>query len=223
MTATTRRPLCSGCLRPLHTCLCKHVQTVNNQTQLIILQHPLEAKEAKNTAGLLHLCLNNSQLYIGEQFDDAFFIEVTANHSNLLTHPTYDVLLYPETEPLAGIQNPPLIDTSKLEYVQNISASHSVRLWVLDATWRKSRKMLYLNPALQRMPRLHLQNCPLSLYQIRKAHSENQLSTLEASCYALQQLEHHVVDYTPVLTAFAAFITQHKTFNPLPYQPMEPL
>lgn len=64
-----------------------------------------------------------------------------------------------------------------------------LRLVVLDGTWRKSRRMLWANPALQRLPRLALDDVPPSRYAIRKAHAPHQLSTLEAVECALRQLE----------------------------------
>jgi len=201
----SKRQLCETCLRPLKTCICKHVKPVSNVASLIILQHPQEVYEAKNSAKLLNLCLKNSQIHVGEVFDDGFFQKTQAENF-------YDLLLYPDTpeEKSLGILKPPEIDVSQLNSGDNLK----IRLWVLDGTWRKSRKMLYLNPALQSMPRLSLQDCPPSLYTIRKAHSENQLSTLEASCYALQQLERYAVDYSPVLSAFAAFVAEQSTFLP---------
>ena len=201
----SKRQLCETCLRPLKTCICKHVRPVSNAASLIILQHPQEVYEAKNSAKLLNLCLKNSQIHVGEVFDDRFFQKTQAENF-------YDLLLYPDTpeEKSLGILKPPEIDVSHLNSGDNLK----IRLWVLDGTWRKSRKMLYLNPTLQSMPRLSLQDCPPSLYTIRKAHSENQLSTLEASCYALQQLERYAVDYSPVLSAFAAFVAEQHTFLP---------
>jgi DTW domain-containing protein YfiP len=176
---------------------------------LTILQHPQEALEVKNSARLLSLCLKNSQIETGEIFSPHFFREYQEQGF-------YDLLLYPDTpeEESLGIAHPPAIDVIRLPSGDNLIDMGKVRLWVLDATWRKSRKMLYLNPALQAMPRLSLQHCPPSMYKIRKAHSENQLSTLEASCYALQQLEHNAVDYLPVLNAFAAFVAEQQTFLP---------
>ncbi len=218
-----KRSACLKCLRPLSTCICKHIQRVSNHVELIILQHPQEVNEAKNSARLLHLCLNNSQLHIGEKYDDEFFASFNVNTSNALV---YDLLLYPETaeEKSLGIAPSPAIDVERLDLEKlnlerpaagyNLNNNSRIRLWVLDATWRKSRKMLYLNHLLQTMPRLKLHNCAPTIYTIRRAHSENQLSTLEASCYALQQLEQNLVDYTPVLTAFAGFIAQQKNFIP---------
>ena len=85
---------------------------------------------------------------------------------------------------------------------------------VLDATWRKSRKMLYLNPALQRLPRLALQDVPPSAYRIRKAHAPHQLSTLEAAAHALAQLEANPVYYQPLLSAFDGFVQQQAAKTP---------
>jgi DTW domain-containing protein YfiP len=204
-----KRPACKLCLRPEKTCICKLIYPVENQVSLVILQHPLEVFEVKNSARLLHLCLKNSQIHVGEDFGDTFFQKITSSVY-------YDILLYPDIteEKSLGIPNATNIDPKKMNIDDMSDNSRKMRLWVLDATWRKSRKMLYLNSALQSMPRLNLQDCPPSIYKIRKSHSENQLSTLEASCYALQKLEHGVVCYSPILEAFAAFVDQQQAFSP---------
>ena len=85
---------------------------------------------------------------------------------------------------------------------------------VLDGTWRKSRKMLHLNPILQSLPRLSLQGLPPSNYRIRKAHRSSQLSTLEATCSALMQLEGDVDKFQALLTAFDGFVTQQMSYRP---------
>ncbi|MET0355568.1 MAG: tRNA-uridine aminocarboxypropyltransferase [Cellvibrio sp.] len=212
----SKRPTCEFCLRPLQTCICKHIHLVENRVSLIILQHPQEVSETKNSARLLNMCLKNSQIHIGEDFGDIFF-------QNMASSGHYNLLLYPDTpeEKSLGILSPPQINPAVLNSDANSLKLESIRLWVLDGTWRKSRKMLYVNAALQAMPRLSLQDCPPSMYKIRKAHSENQLSTLEASCYALQKLEHKCVDYSPILEAFAAFVAEQQSF--LPFNPYESL
>lgn len=202
-----KRPSCPRCFRPVKTCLCKHVNVVQNLIPLVILQHHLEVHETKNSGRLLHLCLKNSQIHSGEDF--------TSLSTEMLSNDDYvDILLYPETpeDKAMGLEIPPTLIERKNELKQ--TNKWRPRLWVIDATWRKSRKVLYLNRFLQRMPRLSLNECKASIYTIRKAHSENQLSTLEASCYALQQLEEQQVDYTPVIESFAAFVADQKTFLP---------
>ncbi len=205
-----KRQSCVTCLRPSATCICKLVRRVSNEVSLIILQHPQELQEAKNSARLLHMCLENSQIQVGETFGESFFAQLRSDSRY------YDLLLYPETpeEKSLGIKHAPIIDSERLNIGDNSANFGHIRLWVIDATWRKSRKMLYLNPELQSMPRVGLINCPHSIYKIRKAHSENQLSTLEASCYALRQLEQNTVDYEPVLNAFTAFVAEQGSFLP---------
>jgi len=119
------------------------------------------------------------------------------------------LLLYPNTpegKSLGLLIPAPLPELKQL-------LPEQLRLVVIDATWRKSRKMLYINQALQQLPRFALIKPPTTIYKIRKADSENQLSTLEASCYALQQLEPGS-DYQPLLQAFRQFIDQFASYLP---------
>lgn len=75
--------------------------------------------------------------------------------------------------------------------------------------------MLYLNPLLQTLPRLSLRDVPASQYLIRKAHGPGQLSTLEAACYALMQLERSDEKYARLLNAFNGFVAQQLGYRTL--------
>jgi len=90
--------------------------------------------------------------------------------------------------------------------------AQAMRLVLLDATWRKSRKMLYLNPALQRLPRLGLTDVAPSNYRIRKAHAPHQLSSLEAAAQALGQLDGAPERFGPLLDAFDGFVAQQAAY-----------
>jgi DTW domain-containing protein YfiP len=185
-----RRPTCPRCTRPLRTCLCHWVTPVDNVVELLILQHPHEIGQAKGSAMLLHRSLVNSQLSTGEQFD------ATALHTLLHAGNRTSVLLYPDDPGAAEVVDHQPIPTD----------AERLRLVVLDGTWRKSRKLLHLNPALQRLPRLALAEPPPSQYRIRKAHRPDQLSTLEATSLALAQLEQAPARYAPLLSAFGDFV-----------------
>ncbi len=193
------RQLCSRCQRPVPTCLCDLVRATNNRVELVILQHPGEVKQAKNTASLLELSLSHCQKHIGEQFEPELLAEILrADKTNLL--------LYPDT-PDPAIPAPPTADIQHQHPEQ-------LRMIVLDGTWRKSQKMLYLNPTLQTIPRLSLGSMPPSRYHIRVAPKAGQLSTLEASCYALAQLEQDPGTYKPLLEAFDSFVEQQLQWRP---------
>jgi DTW domain-containing protein YfiP len=197
-TSTARRATCGACLRAQSACICRFVARVDSSVELLVLQHPLEVRNAKNSARLLHLCLPGSRLVVGEAFDPASLEAVL--HADGRT----PLLLYPETpgEAALGLPVPPAIDAALL------ARPGSLRLVLLDATWRKSRKMLYLNSSLQHLPRLALRELPPSAYRIRKAHAPDQLSSLEAAAYALSQLESRPGHYAPLFEAFHGFVGQ---------------
>ena len=197
MTPSTRRPVCAACQRPQSTCLCQWVTPINHATEVLILQHPLEVHHAKNSARLLHLSLSHSRILAGETFD-------ACNFQVALGEPKYTVLLYPQTPHDVA----PLPDPARLEDLAHL------RLVVLDGTWRKSRKMLHRSPLLRDLPRLSLGDVPASNYLIRKAHKPGQLSTLEATCAALVQLEGHPESIQPLLHAFDGFVAQQLAFRP---------
>lgn len=172
-----------------------------HQVEVLILQHPLEVDHAKNTARLLHMSLPGSRMLTGEAFAAP---ELDAAMGDAAQASKYTVLLYPETlrEPAPPLDMERLTDPAR------------VRLVVLDATWRKSRKMLHLNPSLGLLPRLPLEELPASGYLIRKAHRPDQLSTLEATCAALAQLEGDAGRYRLLLQAFDGFVGQQLAFRP---------
>ena len=184
--------MCAACLRAQSACICHWVRPLSSRVDLLILQHPLEVRNAKNSARLLHLCLPGSRLEVGETFPDL--------QALLHADGRVPVLLYPETPDSV----PPVLEP--------VPAPERLRLVVLDATWRKSLKMLYVNPELQRLPRLALHDVPASAYRIRKAHAPHQLSTLEAAALALGQMESDVDAYRPLLQAFDGFVQQQAAY-----------
>ena len=194
------RPTCPRCLRPLATCICRFATPTPTACEVLILQHPLEQHHAKNSARLLHLSLPGSRLGVGEAFDDVAL-------QALMPDDKYTVLLYPPTDYADHTAAAPL-NAARLGDLQK------ARLVVLDATWRKSRKMLHQSPALQRLPRLALDEVPTGRYAIRKAHAPGQLSTLEATCAALAQLEGNAARWQPLLAAFDGFVAQQQGLVP---------
>lgn len=189
------RQRCKSCLRPTPTCYCDLIADIRSQVSLTVLQHPKEEQHPKGTAPLLTMSINGAQRLIGEQFSAVAVHQV----------PRQMVLLFP---PSPDQQNEPqLLQPEQLE-------ANNTQLIALDGTWRKTRKMLYQNPWLQDLPRLQLANLPNSRYQIRKAETVEQLSTLEACCYALMAIENDPQRYNPLLVAFEQYIERLQQFIP---------
>ncbi|WP_211461085.1 tRNA-uridine aminocarboxypropyltransferase [Collimonas silvisoli] len=199
-----KRLTCHKCLRPQRSCICAWVTPTEHAVEVLILQHPLEVHQAKGSARLLQLSLPHSELVVGEAFAEQTLQALL--HTPAARH---TILLYPDSPDDKGLNlaTPPVLDEALL------NEPTQLRLVVLDGTWRKSRKMLYLNPLLQQLPRLPLRNTPASQYLIRKAHGPGQLSTLEATCYALMQLEQSEEKYWPLLAAFNGFVEQQAAYR----------
>ena len=194
------RPVCATCRRAHSTCICQWVRPQSTTVEVVILQHPLEVDEAKGTGRLLHLSLTNSVLIAGETLTDAA--------TRIITNPQrQSVLLYPQ---MAG-SSQAIFDLGSSDDTEQTLAG--LRLIVLDATWRKSRKMLHQNALLRTLPLLRLNALPPSRYVIRKAHHPHQLSTLEASCHALLQLGEAPHALHALLAAFDNFVAQQKSWQ----------
>lgn len=190
-----QRARCARCGRPQAACICAWVTPVVCDIALLILQHRLEVANAKGSARLLQLSVPGAVMLAGEQFHPDLLRE------HLEQGARRPLLLYPELpgERALGLPAPPPLAPDLL------AEPAALRLVVLDGTWRKSRKMLYLNPLLQSLPRLALRDMPPSRYRIRKGHAPDQLSTLEASCHALGQLSGDATSCDSLLAAFDRF------------------
>lgn len=125
------RALCPRCQRPLPSCYCAHVPHLHNHWPVRILQHPQESRHALGTARIASLGLNDCLLGTGKSPEP------------ILSSLQGCVLIYPGegSAPLSQLQSGPVRP-----------------LLFLDATWRKSQRMLLESGSLAALPRYHLEN-----------------------------------------------------------------
>ncbi|MCR5867363.1 DTW domain-containing protein [Aquincola sp. J276] len=187
------RAACRRCLRPQATCLCALARPTAHRTDVLVLQHPQELRQAKNSVALLRLSLARCEVVVGECFSPATL-------QALLHRPGQQtLLLYPDV-PLA-----PALPA--LRAGAEAGPGRPLRLVVIDATWRKSLRLLLDHPALAALPRLALQApAPTRYRAIRAARRPDQVSTLEATVQALAMLEGRGFEATPLLEAFGHFV-----------------
>ena len=196
------RPICPNCLRPTKVCVCAFIEVIDNQVEVGILQHPSEVNLVKGTAKIAQLSLSHCQTWCGEELQDLpGLVDWLASDKPVF-------LLYPEIEG----QNEPVAfyDVAK---IRHLNAIRDVRLLILDGTWRKTHKIMMLNPVLRGMARLSLQPSTPSAYRIRKQKNESSLSTIEALYEALSQLEDDSIRYQPLLNAFESMQQQQGAFT----------
>jgi DTW domain-containing protein YfiP len=181
--------MCYRCFWPEPLCWCGSISAMPTRTKFVILMHPYEFKRIKaNTGRLTHLCLADSELHVGQSFDDHEAVQALINDPK--NHP---VLLYPGREALN------LSDVRKNDpQLSTLSAQLERRrlvVFLLDATWRLVRPMLRMSLSLQRLPRIMFSGAAPSRYVIKQQPEAGCLSTLEAAHELLTALDRAGLDH----------------------------
>lgn len=166
------RAVCQSCHYPIGNCVCEFLTPVSHHTHVIVLQHPSEVKNAKNTVRLLKLISDNVSIIIGESEQDFADIQqqVMANVSDY-------AVLFPGENALC-------LDQSETKRALTFN-----NLIVVDGTWKKAKKMLMLNPWLNDITQVSFANELSSNYQIRSTSVTGGLSTIEAVAFSLNKVE----------------------------------
>lgn len=177
---------CRQCSKALKACICQWVTPLESNVELIILQHPSEEHRPMGTARILSLSLQNSMTLVGEDFSD------NKKLNALLADDDYQhLILYPS-------ENSVSVESAT-------RPSKKMRVILLDGTWKKAFKMWQVSSNLHALQTVHLPKDLKGNYRIRKAPSENSLSTVEAGYHLLNLLEGDR-DFSPLLTAFDQMI-----------------
>lgn len=166
------REKCYRCYRPVSSCMCAHVSTINTKTKFIILMHPKEFKKTKNGTGrLTHLSLPNSELYIDIDFTEHNAINALIDDPKNLCY-----VLYPGKNALN-------LNTEKIDH-----SGKQVVIFIIDSTWPCSVKMLRLSRNLQALPKMSFTHSKTSQFMIKEQPKEFCLSTIESTLTILELL-----------------------------------
>jgi len=176
------RDRCYDCFRPRKVCFCASIPTIDNQTDVLILQHRRERFHPFNTARIVHKALRNSQL----------IADHTSNLAKRLRLKPHAGLLYP---------GPTALPISDLD-----SKQRPDQLVVLDGTWHHAKTLVREIPALQFLPRYRLAPSEPSRYRIRRQPSVTALSTLEAAVAALTVLEPETDGFGQLMRVFESMV-----------------
>ncbi|MDO8273376.1 MAG: tRNA-uridine aminocarboxypropyltransferase [Gammaproteobacteria bacterium] len=182
------RARCPRCQRPSLRCYCAQLPSpaLQNHWPVTILQHPQESRHALGTARIAQLGLGDCTLLVGDT--ETLQAEVAGQVAEKSI-----ALIYPGTasQPLSVLREQP-----------------PQRLLFIDATWRKSRRLLLESAWFAAQPRYHLESPPPSRYRIRKEPHSDALSTLEAIVHALGFVEDDENKYTPLLRIMDSLIDE---------------
>jgi DTW domain-containing protein YfiP len=160
---------------------------------VVILQHPREARNPIGTARMAQLGLVNARRLIGVEFGD--HPEVRALQAESLS----SAVLYPG----AGARAP----------AQLADDARPLLLWVLDGTWWQTHKLWQRNPWLHGLPRYELRPDRPSEYRIRAEPASHCLSTVEAVAAVLDAFSGVRGEHSALLRPFRAMVETQLAFE----------
>ena len=177
------RQQCIKCFRTPELCYCEAVGWIENQTEILILQHRRERMHPFNTARIVDRTLKKSRL-ICERNEDLATMKLPISANAGLLYPSKDAELLTEIRP----------------------SDRPDQLIILDGTWHHA-KTLYRDVAgLRTLPKYRLAPTKPGNYRIRMEPNETSLSTLEAVTAALYQLEPETQNIDALTSAFDCMI-----------------
>jgi DTW domain-containing protein YfiP len=186
------REVCPRCERPVRVCYCAHLTSVDTKTHVVLLQHPREEDMAIGTARMASLCLPNSELHVGVDFQTSPALR------RALSDPDRPAaLLYPSEGAIDVLTEPP---------------RGPITLVVVDGTWWQARKLVRVNPEIAKLPRYAFRAPTPSEYRIRKEPDEAYVSTIEALVHVLGVLEGDPEKLRTLLVPFRAMIDKQIEF-----------
>lgn len=163
---------CFGCGLPSKVCQCGRVEPSMEIPNVIVLRHPDERGRTLSTVSLIKQRYPNVLVREGETFSPM-------RAPNL-------ALLFPSDER----------ESSEVSEGRSLQ-QNTQTLILLDATWRKAKKILHLNPWLEALPKVSLNVERMSNYLLRKIPNEGALSSVEAFASVMQDrsLDHLFVGF----------------------------
>ncbi|MFL5322590.1 MAG: tRNA-uridine aminocarboxypropyltransferase [Myxococcaceae bacterium] len=183
------RLTCPRCLRPEVVCYCSKLERLQTRTRVVILQHPRERRVPVSTARMVHLSLENSELHYGVDFSESDRVrELCAQPGTYVLFPGPDAVA-PET-----LSEPPRT------------------LIVVDGTWPLAKKVIRVNPVLQKLPRIGFTPRRPSNYRIRKEPADHCVSTIEAVGEVLGAVEGDHDRFDRMLNAFEYMVDRQIDF-----------
>ena len=186
------RAVCPRCERPTVVCYCAHLTSIDTKTHVVLLQHPREEDMAIGTARMASLCLPNSELHVGVDFQTSPALR------RALSDPERPAaLLYPSDGAVDVLTDPP---------------RGPITLVVVDGTWWQARKLVRVNPEIAKLPRYAFRAPTPSEYRIRKEPDEAYVSTIEALVHVLGVLEGDPEKLRALLVPFRAMIDKQILF-----------
>ncbi len=175
------RDLCVSCLQPQFGCYCTHVKKFDPKIKFVILINPIEVRRRIATGRMSHLCLQNSELIVGQDYSK------NKRVNEILEDGKYQpVVLYP------GRNSQNLTEMNYSQKDRLFSLDRKPVVFVIDGTWATARKTMAQSQNLKEIPRICFTPPGPSQFRVRKQPGEECYSTIEAIHHSMELLGPHV-------------------------------
>lgn len=185
------RTRCFRCFRPQSQCYCALIPSIENETEIVLVQHVSERDHPFNTARMVRAALDRTKLVCG-------------NSKSLVSA---DLGLGSS----AGLLYPSNTATTLANLPENEKPKQLV---VIDGTWPQAKTLVRDLPQLKKLPHYQLLPTEPGNYRIRLEPDDVSLSTLEAVVQALREIEPELVDLDKLINAFETMV-QRQLDHPL--------
>lgn len=174
------RSTCWQCYRVRSLCLCPGITRFTVKPLIALLVHPKEYQRTVGTARVVKLSIANAKLWTGYGPDFDVNPEIIELVSDQKYHP---VVLYPGKDSLN-------VSTASAESIAHLLPSgKQLVIFVIDGTWPNAKRMIRQSRILGELPKISFEVRKTSQYEFRKQPHSYCLSTVEAVCELVEQLE----------------------------------
>lgn len=176
-------PKCSQCWKTEELCLCAEVESLATRTEILILQHPQEARNPLTTARLASCSLSKCTHKVGLNWRS-----LSAALGKPAEPKQWAVLFLGTIKGIENLKQVPFqVVTQKGEPVSKKSIKGIV---VLDGNWKQSKTLWWRNAWLLKLQRIVLNPPEASQWKgLRKQPRKNCLSTIESLSFTLSQMD----------------------------------
>lgn len=174
---------CANCWKEQTSCICAKIEPIENQFEVLILQHPQEARSPLTTSRLVALALKNCTHRVGFSWGS---LKAALKKD---AKPDQWVVLFVGTQK----NSEKIVKNKPFEVVDRkgvpVSWEGLKGMVVLDGTWKQSKTLWWRNPWLLKLKRIVLNPTEPSLYgNLRREPRSGLLSTIEATALALNSI-----------------------------------
>jgi DTW domain-containing protein YfiP len=164
----TKNP-CGGCGLHLERCICAAIPRLDLRTRVALVVHAKELKRTSNSGALALRALVNQEMCVrGLGLLDL---------SSLLRPEYHSVLFYPADG---------AVELTR-EFVASVD--RPIQLIVPDGNWRQASKVAIRHPELAHLTRVKISAPNTARFHLRREHSPEGMSTLEAIARAIGVIE----------------------------------